>query len=81
MGDWKLALRKSQDFIFEAQEVNLRIIRMNTYSGKIFTTRLNCLDEKATGGRIPMDSTDEVLHWRLMGKTDQILNVVYDKPC
>jgi hypothetical protein len=28
-----------------------------------------------------MNGTNKVLHWRLMGKADQILNVIHDEPC
>jgi hypothetical protein len=28
-----------------------------------------------------MNGTNKVLHRRLMGKADQILNVIHDEPC
>lgn len=63
------------------RKLQLAIVgRMKTYSWKVFTTRLNCLDEEAAGSGVPMNSTDEVLYWRLVGKADQILNVIYNEP-
>lgn len=51
-----------------------------TYGGKIFTAGLNCLDEEATGGRVPVNSTNEILHGRLVGQTDEVLDMIHDEP-
>lgn len=55
--------------------------RLKTYSWKIFTARLNCLDKKTTSCRITMNGTNKVLNWRLVGQADQILNVIHNEPC
>lgn len=51
-----------------------------TYSREVLTAGLNRLDEKAAGGGVPVDSADEVLHGRLVGQADQVLDVVHNEP-
>lgn len=53
---------------------------MQTYSVEVIAARLDGLDEKATGSRVAVNCTDEILHWRLMGETDEILHVVDNQP-
>lgn len=91
--EWLANVEKEQEFIFSqtgnwywqnssASFLRQRkhIGRLKTYSWKIFTTRLNCLDEKATSRRITMNGTNKVLYWWFMGQADQILNVIYNEP-
>lgn len=53
---------------------------MLTYSVEVVAARLDSLDEKATGSRVAVHCTDEILHWRLVRETDEILHVVYNQP-
>lgn len=53
---------------------------MRTYSVEVIATRLDGLDEKATGSRVAVHCTDEILHRRLVGETDEILHVVDNQP-
>lgn len=54
--------------------------KSETYSCKILTPWLNGLDEETAGCWIPMNSTDKVLYWRLMGQIYQVLNMIHNKP-
>lgn len=51
-----------------------------TYSREIVTAGLDGLNEEATGCRIAVHCTDEVLHGRFMRQTDQIPHMVYRQP-
>lgn len=51
-----------------------------TYSRKVVAAWLYGLYEESAGCRISVHSTDEILHWRLMGKTDQIAHMIHRQP-
>lgn len=53
---------------------------MSSYSSEVVTAGLDGLDEEATGSRVAVDSTYEVLHWRLMGKADEVTNMIDNQP-
>lgn len=53
---------------------------MRTYGAEVIAARLDGLDEQATGSRVAVHCTDEILHWRLVGETDEILHVVDNQP-
>lgn len=54
--------------------------RTLTYGREVFTTGLDSLDEQAAGCRVAMHGADEVLHGRLVGQADEVLDVVHDEP-
>lgn len=51
-----------------------------SYSVEVIAARLDGLDEKATGSRVAVHCTDEILHWGLVGEADKILHVVDNQP-
>lgn len=51
-----------------------------TYSRKVVAAWLYGLYEESAGCWISVHSTDEILHWRLMGKTNQIAHMIYSQP-
>lgn len=53
---------------------------MKSHCVEVVTARLDGLDEEAAGSGVAVHSADEVLHWRLMGKADEVTHVVDNQP-
>lgn len=65
----------------QGSQENRKMNRMSqSYSSEVITAGLDGLDEEATSSGVAVDSTDEILHWGLMGKADEVTNVVDDQP-
>lgn len=55
-------------------------MRIYSYRIKVVTARLNSLNEEAAGSGVAVDCTDEILHRRLMGKINEVTNMIHNQP-
>lgn len=51
-----------------------------SHISEVATTGLDGLDEEATGSGVAVYSTDEILHWWLMGKINEVTHMVDNQP-
>lgn len=53
---------------------------LSSHRSEVATTGLDGLDEEATGCRVAVYSTDEILHWWLVGKINEVTHMVDNQP-